>query len=91
MLAGTGYTLEAVLPIPDLPRHVIPVRVHGPESFLLFAVWTQKEPTNVEPVLRAARCGLSFLQFGILPHNAWGRRFIPIYIPAIFLTGSRYS
>ena len=54
VLAGTGYTLEAVLPIPDLPRYVVPVRVRGPESFLLFAVWTHREPTYVEPVLRAA-------------------------------------
>jgi hypothetical protein len=84
VLAGAGYTLEAVLPIPDLPRYVIPIRVHGPESFLLFAVWTQKKPTYVEPVLRAAEAYADLIRseptvfMGDFNSNArWDKRRMP--------------
>ena len=43
VVAGKGYTLQALPPLPDVPKYVIPVAVDGPVPFVLFAVWTLGE------------------------------------------------
>lgn len=41
VVAANGYRLEALPARARVPRYVIPIRVTGPESFLLFAIWTK--------------------------------------------------
>jgi hypothetical protein len=54
IIAGPAYELRPLANPPELPRYVVPVQVCGPVSFFLLAVWTQQEPTYVEPAFRAA-------------------------------------
>ncbi|MGH7532935.1 MAG: hypothetical protein ACREL4_06570 [Gemmatimonadales bacterium] len=43
VLASAEYTLTPVRLRTRLPRHIIPIRVRGPVSFLLIAVWAKNE------------------------------------------------
>lgn len=52
--ASGEYRLSALPVRADTPPYFIPIEVTGPESFLLIAVWAQKEPYRyVEGVSRA--------------------------------------
>src|SRR5690606_18453921 len=53
VVATPEYELAPLATDLELPRYVIPVQVSGPVSFLLLAVWTHREPTYVDPLLRA--------------------------------------
>ena len=50
-----NYQLRAITPLADVPRYAIPVEVIGPLSFLLIAVWTQKDRPHpyVQGLVRA--------------------------------------
>jgi hypothetical protein len=37
--AGPGWRVEALAPLPGVPRYALPVRVSGAASFLLLGVW----------------------------------------------------
>ncbi len=40
VVARAPYSLRRLDELPNVPKHVIPVAVEGPEPFILFAVWT---------------------------------------------------
>jgi hypothetical protein len=50
-----GHTLHALPHAQDVPRHVVPVQVSGPDTFLLLAVWSRREKPYpyIEGVVRA--------------------------------------
>ena len=54
VLASHGYRLSPA-PIREAPRYCFPVRVSGPSSFLLLAVWAKTDPQYeyVKAVIRA--------------------------------------
>ena len=56
-MASAGYRIAAIR-ARDVPRYIIPVQVTGPVSFLLLAVWSQKDPdfSYVRGVIRAVDC-----------------------------------
>lgn len=43
VFARSPYSLEPLSAVDGIPPYVMPVRVDGPRSFSLLAVWTQKE------------------------------------------------
>ncbi|MDB4951324.1 MAG: hypothetical protein JWM27_3973 [Gemmatimonadetes bacterium] len=49
--ARPEYRMEALPPLPGVPRYAIPVQVSGPHPFLLIAVWAMNEPEH--PYVRA--------------------------------------
>lgn len=57
VLASSRYTLAPLRLRTPLPRWVIPIRVRGPVSFLLLAVWAKNEGRDryVRGVVRAIR------------------------------------
>ncbi len=54
IIASGDYRLRA-LPQRDAPKYVIPIEVHGPQSFVLLAVWAKvnQECRYIECVVRA--------------------------------------
>ncbi|MBZ0090681.1 MAG: endonuclease/exonuclease/phosphatase family protein [Sulfuricellaceae bacterium] len=50
-----SYTVHPLPPIPDVPKYIIPIQVHGPADFVLFAVWSKVNARYryVEAVVRA--------------------------------------
>jgi hypothetical protein len=55
VVARGDYRLKRVKRARGVPKYVLPVEVHGPRSFLLFAVWTKtgQEHCYVEAAVRA--------------------------------------
>ena len=57
VIASSGYCISAVEPRP-VPRYTFPIQVDGPVSFLLLAVWSQRNDdfSYVRAVIRAVDC-----------------------------------
>ena len=54
VVANGPYRLRRITPIAGVPRYVIPVKVVGPNNFLLLAVWAKGgQDKYVEGVIRA--------------------------------------
>ncbi|MGB7211042.1 MAG: hypothetical protein WBC97_00270 [Gemmatimonadales bacterium] len=57
VMASAGFTLTPVRLRTPLPRYIVPIRVRGPVSFLLLAVWAKNEGKDryVRGVVRGIR------------------------------------
>ena len=63
-MARGDYTIEPLEEHPDALPYFVPLRVTGPRSFLLFAVWSKahKEAAYVHSVVRAIRLYADLMQ-----------------------------